>query len=90
MNSGGTLTTNMPSVPARQEMRRLPHVGAAWIDMVVRSDRNVDRSAVVAIQVTDEEIAGPVGSREPAFKCTGDARAELPEGLVRELLLRRA
>src|SRR5262245_37993844 len=83
---GGHLDDEHAPVPAGKEMRRLTHVGAARIDVVVRSDRNVDRLAVVAIEVADEEIAGAVGSCEPAFECTRDARAELPEGLVWELL----
>jgi hypothetical protein len=66
-------------------MRRLAHVGSAWIDMVVWSNRNVDGLVVVAIQIPDEEIAGSVGSREPPFKCAGDARAELTERFIRQL-----
>src|SRR5262245_19189598 len=82
----GHLDGEHAPVPAGKKMRRLSHVGATRVDVVVRSYRNVDRLVVVAIEVADEEIAGAIRSSEPAFKGAGDARAELPEGLVGKLL----
>ena len=75
-------------VPAREEVRGLPHVGAARIDVIVRPDGHVERLAVIAIQVADEKDTAPVGIGEPPFKRTGDARAELPLRLAWQLLAR--
>ena len=66
-------------------MGGLAEVRTAGIDVVIRTDGNVNGLVIVAIQVADEEIAAPVGSGEPPLKCTGDARAELAERLIRQL-----
>src|SRR4029453_495805 len=73
-------------LPAGQEMRRLAQVRTAGLDPVVRSDGNVQRLRRIAIEVSDQKAAGPVGIVEPPFERAGDSGSELFRRLAMQLL----
>src|SRR5204862_1430512 len=57
-----------PVVPSRKEMRRLAQVGATRLDLVGRTDRNIELLGRVAIQVSDEKTAAAIVVVEPALE----------------------
>src|SRR5579864_5802707 len=63
--------------PAREEMRRLTHVGAARLDTVIGPDRDVKLLFGVAIEVSDQKGAGIFVAGEPPLECARNAGAEL-------------
>ena len=65
-------------------MRRLAEVGAARLDPVVRSDRDVHLALPISIQIAHEEDVAAVGIVEPALVGAGDARAEAAWRLARK------
>src|SRR5262249_25068125 len=76
-------------LPARQEMRRLSHVGTARLDPVVRSDRNVELLLGIAVVVPDEERPAAVRIVEPALVRGRDAVARCAPRHGHRRLLRR-
>jgi hypothetical protein len=77
-----------PVLPAREKMRRLSQIRAARFDPIVGSDRYVERLVGVPIQISDKKRAAAVRTRVPPLERTGDAGAEPPLGLARQLLSR--
>ena len=65
-------------------MCRLPVVGPARLDAVVRTDRNVDHLLEIAIEVADEEADAAVGFVEPAFERARHRFARVPVRTERE------
>src|SRR5206468_8394638 len=70
---GRDLDRKQSVLPAGQKMRRLPAIGTAGIDVVVRPDRNVELLLLVAVEVSEQKAEGSVGVAEPSLECAGDA-----------------
>jgi hypothetical protein len=68
-------------------VRRLPHVGTAGLDAVVRTDRHVDFFGAVAVQVPDQKRVAAIRVGVPPFERAGDASAELLGRFVGDLRL---
>ena len=64
-----------PPLPPGEEMRRLPHVGTAGIDVIVGPDRDVELLLLIAIVVTDQERARAVRVVVPALERARDTGA---------------
>src|SRR5205085_10373060 len=73
--------------PPGFEVRRLPLIGLAGLDLVVGTDGNVECLLRVAIVVADEHAVAAVGVLIPAFVRRRDARAALARGFERERAL---
>ena len=73
-------------VPAGKKVRGLAHVGPARLDSIVRPDGDVERLAVIAIEIPDEKAAAAVRVGEPALERAGDAGPELPLRFAGQLL----
>jgi hypothetical protein len=53
---------------SRQEVSWLTLIGPAWVNPVVRTDRNINRLFRVPIEIADEQLEGAVGALVPALK----------------------
>src|SRR5215510_10758337 len=71
---------NAPLTPGK-EVNRLALIRTAWIDVVVRADRNIQCLFLIPIEITDEKAVTAVVVFEPTFKRTSDARAGFAERL---------
>src|SRR5262245_758519 len=78
---GRHLDREHAAAPAWIEVRRLAEIGAAWLYLVVGTDRNVNGLFHVAVEIPEQERDAPVGVLVPTFVHRVDALAALPDRL---------
>ena len=77
---------NTPLTP-RKKVSGLPLIRAAWIDVILGSDWNIERLFLVSIEIADEKTVAAVAVFIPSFKRASNAGARVAEGLERQLRL---
>src|SRR5262249_38149398 len=75
----GDLDRKDTPLAARQEVRRLSHIGTAWLDAIVGSRRKVEFLLRVAIEVSEQQTDAAVLVVEPALVRAGDPRPALAD-----------
>ena len=86
VNSFGTVTVNMPHCRPGRKCDGWPRSGPPGSMRLLGPIGNIDLERVVAIEIADEKGAAAVGVLAPALERAGDAGAELPARLARQLL----
>src|SRR5439155_7994026 len=63
----------------REKMRRLALIRTARLDLVLRSDGDVEVLFGIPVEVADEQVDAAVAVPVPAFECAGDTRSALAD-----------
>src|SRR5439155_16514771 len=72
-----------------EKMCRLALIRPARLDLVLRSDGDVEVLLGIPVEVANEQVDAAVAVPVPAFECAGDARSALADRVGQRELRRR-